>query len=387
MAISNIFGPPVIGDDFYGRIDELSQAHQKLDSGHSIVLSAPRRIGKSSFAKRLVKEKSEQGWKCVYIDLEKTQSESQFLHTLIAKFEQSGIWSKAAKTAGSFLSGVLESIKSIGPVNVELSNLIPSKDLYSSFSDLIDHTQDTLIVIDELTLFLSVLEKTKGSAQDVSFFLNWFRSLRQITPSRVRWIFCGSVGLHNFTGTRNLTYTINDLAELKFDAMSDQEAFGLVRALADSEGVNMSDDIVRSFLETLNWHIPYFIQILFNEIKTNTISDEPVTAEIIQSSFNSLVHSELMATWSERLSEYNGHELGARHLLNLISSAPQGISKEQLTTSFMQTFGFDNVVAADKELSDNLQMLERDGYLIRKDGRRIFRSPLLRDWWHYKFVE
>lgn len=387
MAISNIFGPPVIGDDFYGRIDELSQAHQKLDSGHSIVLSAPRRIGKSSFAKRLVKEKSEQGWKCVYIDLEKTQSESQFLHTLIAKFEQSGIWSKAAKTAGSFLSGVLESIKSIGPVNVELSNLIPSKDLYSSFSDLIDHTQDTLIVIDELTLFLSVLEKTKGSAQDVSFFLNWFRSLRQITPSRVRWIFCGSVGLHNFTGTRNLTYTINDLAELKFDAMSDQEAFGLVRALADSEGVNMSDDIVRSFLETLNWHIPYFIQILFNEIKTNTISSEPVTAEIIQFSFNSLVHSELMATWSERLSEYNGHELGARHLLNLISSAPQGISKEQLTTSFMQTFGFDNVVAADKELSDTLQMLERDGYLIRKDGRRIFRSPLLRDWWHYKFVD
>ena len=169
--------------------------------------------------------------------------------------------------------------------------------------------------------------------------------------------------------------------------MSDQEAFGLVRALADSEGVNMSDDIVRSFLETLNWHIPYFIQILFNEIKTNTISSEPVTAEIIQFSFNSLVHSELMATWSERLSEYNGHELGARHLLNLISSAPQGISKEQLTTSFMQTFGFDNVVAADKELSDTLQMLERDGYLIRKYGRRIFRSPLLRDWWHYKFVE
>lgn len=387
MAISNIFGPPVIGDNFYGRADELSHAHQKLDSGHSIVLSAPRRIGKSSFAKRLVEDKSMQGWKCVYIDLEKTQSESQFLHTLIAEFEQSGIWSKTAKTAGNILSGVLESVKSIGPVNVELSNLIPSKDLYSSLSELIDHNQDTLIVIDELTLFLGVLEKTKGSAQDVSFFLNWFRSLRQITPSRVRWIFCGSVGLHNFTGSRNLTYTINDLAELNFDAMSNQEAFGLVRALADSEGVNMSDKMIHCFLETLNWHIPYFIQILFNEIKTNTNHGEPVTAETIQSAFHNLVHSELMTTWSERLSEYNGHELGARHLLNLISSSPDGISREQLTASFMQTFGFDNVAAADKELSDTLQMLERDGYLIRKDGRRVFRSPLLRDWWHYKFVE
>lgn len=387
MAISNIFGPPVIGDDFYGRIDELSHAHQKLNSGHSLVLSAPRRIGKSSFAKRLVKEKSEQGWKCVYIDLEKTQFESQFLQTLITKFEQSGVWSQIAKTGGSILSGVLESIKSIGPVNVELANLIPSKDLYSSLSELIDHSQDTLIVIDELTLFLGVLEKTKGSAQDVSFFLNWFRSLRQITPSRVRWIFCGSVGLHNFTGTRNLTYTINDLAELKFDAMSDQEAFGLVRALADSESVNMSDEMIHFFLETLNWHIPYFIQILFNEIKTSINPGEAVTAEIIQSAFNNLVHSELMATWSERLSEYNGHELGARHLLNLISSAPEGIYREQLTISFMETFGFDNVVAADKELSDTLHMLERDGYLVRKDGRRVFRSPLLRDWWHYNFVE
>ena len=387
MAISNIFGPPVIGDDFYGRIEELSQAHQRLDSGHSLVLSAPRRIGKSSFAKRLVKDKSEQGWKCVYIDLEKTQSESQFLHTLIAEFEQSGIWSKAAKTAGSILSGVLDSIKSIGPVNVELGKLIPSKDLYSSVSGLINHTQDTLIVIDELTLFLGVLEKTKGSEQDVSFFLNWFRSLRQITPSKVRWIFCGSVGLHNFTETRNLSYTINDLAELNFDAMSGEEAFGLVRALANSEDVNMSDDMILYFLDTLNWNIPYFIQILFNEIKTNTITSKPVTAEIIQYAFTNLVHSEHMATWSERLSEYNGHELGARYLLNLISSVPKGISREQLTTSLMQTFDFANVAAADKELSDTLHMLERDGYLIRKEGRRAFRSPLLRDWWHYKFVE
>lgn len=387
MAISNIFGPPVIGENFFGRINELSQAHSILNSGHSIVLSAPRRIGKSSFAKRLVKEKREQGWKCVYIDLERTQSETQFLQTLITEFDKSGIWSKTVKATGKILSGILESIKSIGQVNVEFSKLIPSKDLYSSLANLIDHTQDTLIVIDELTLFLGVLEKTNGNIQDVAFFLNWFRSLRQITPSRIHWIFCGSVGLHNFTGTRNLTYTINDLAELKFDAMSGNEAFGLVRALADSEELNITDDMINSFLATLNWNIPYFIQILFNEIKTNTVKGQPVTEEIIQSSFHTLVHSDLMATWSQRLSEYNGHELAARYLLTLISSVPEGVSKQQLTASFMQTFSFDNIVAADKELSDTLNMLEHDGYIIRTNGRRVFRSPLLRDWWHYKFAE
>ena len=387
MAISNIFGPPVIGENFFGRINELSKAHGLLNSGHSIVLSAPRRIGKSSFAKRLVKEKKEQGWKCVYIDLERTQSETQFLQNLISEFDKTGIWSKAAKTTGDVLSGILDSIKSIGPVSVEFSKLTSTKDLFSSLAALFDHTQDTLIVIDELTLFLGVLEKTNGNIQDVAFFLNWFRSLRQITPSRIRWVFCGSVGLHNFTGTRNLTYTINDLAELKFDAMSDSEAFGLVRALADSEGLNITDYMVDCFLSTLNWNIPYFIQILFNEIKTNIAKGQPVTEDIIQSSFNNLVHSDLMATWSQRLSEYNGHELGARYLLTLISSVQEGVSRQQLSASFMQTFNFDNVAAADKELSDTLNMLERDGYLIRTNGRRKFRSPLLRDWWHYNFAE
>ena len=55
MAISNKVGPPVTGEDFYGRIEELSRAHRYLDSNHSLVLSAPRRIGKSSFPKRLLK--------------------------------------------------------------------------------------------------------------------------------------------------------------------------------------------------------------------------------------------------------------------------------------------------------------------------------------------
>lgn len=57
MAISNRVGPPVTGDDFFGRVEELSRAHEYLDSNHSLVLSAPRRIGKSSFAKRLIADK------------------------------------------------------------------------------------------------------------------------------------------------------------------------------------------------------------------------------------------------------------------------------------------------------------------------------------------
>lgn len=45
MAVSNRVGRPVTGEDFFGRIRELARAHSYLDSRHSLVLSAPRRIG------------------------------------------------------------------------------------------------------------------------------------------------------------------------------------------------------------------------------------------------------------------------------------------------------------------------------------------------------
>ena len=38
-------------------------------------------------------------------------------------------------------------------------------------------------------------------------------------------------------------------------------------------------------------------------------------------------------------------------------------------------------------LSNVLEMLENDGYIIRKDSVRAFRSPLLRDLWYAKFVQ
>ncbi len=64
MCISNKIGPPVEGDDFFGREKEIRHANRLLNSNHSLLLSAPHRIGKSSLAKRLIEVKKSQGWKC-----------------------------------------------------------------------------------------------------------------------------------------------------------------------------------------------------------------------------------------------------------------------------------------------------------------------------------
>ena len=38
-------------------------------------------------------------------------------------------------------------------------------------------------------------------------------------------------------------------------------------------------------------------------------------------------------------------------------------------------------------LSKVLRMLENDGYIMKKEAVRVFRSPLLRDYWFNTFVQ
>ena len=148
MAISNRVGPPVTGEDFYGRIEELVRAHKFLNTNHSLALSAPRRIGKSSFAKRLIEDKKREGWNCVYIDLEGVRTKDEFLQLLINQFEKSRIWTEAVNVAGSFINRVFEAIKGVGPVEFDFSTTEKVKNLYASLSEVVDHTKDTLIVVD-----------------------------------------------------------------------------------------------------------------------------------------------------------------------------------------------------------------------------------------------
>lgn len=215
MCISNKIGPPVEGEDFFGREKEIRNANRLLDTRHSLLLSAPRRIGKSSLAKRLIEEKKRQGWKCVYLDLEEVTTEDGFLCLVIEAFRENGIWKQLTEGMSKGLTSILDRIEkvSIGPIDLGLAKKEEKEDLYKNLKELIRHDVDTFIVVDELTLFLGVLNRSNNGAEKVSFILNWLRSLRQVSKTSVRWLFCGSVGLRNFTSSMNLGYTINDLTE------------------------------------------------------------------------------------------------------------------------------------------------------------------------------
>lgn len=387
MCISNKIGPPVEGEDFFGREKEIRKANRLLDSNHSLLLSAPRRIGKSSLAKRLIEEKKQQGWKCVYIDLEETTTEEGFLRLVIEAFKENGIWKQLAEGMSKGLVSVLDRIEkiSLGPVNLNIGKREEQEDLYKNLKELIKHDEDTFIVVDELTLFLGILNKSENGAEKVAFILNWLRSLRQVSKTNVRWLFCGSVGLRNFTSAMNLGYTINDLMEFGLGELSREEAEGLLSGLCKSEDMEMGEELINYTLDKLHWNIPYFIQVIFSKLAEEY--EDEVTKESIDIAYNKLCSENYLSTWSERLSEYREFEVPARQILKSLSTQPAGMERDAMLNILMTGQDASKVEEIDYLLSKVLEMLENDGYILKMDSIRAFRSPLLRDYWFNKFVQ
>ena len=386
MCISNRIGPPVEGEDFFGREKEIRNANRLLDRNHSLLLSAPRRIGKSSLAKRLIEEKQNQGWKCVYIDLEETITEDGFLRLVIEAFKKNGVWKQFSEGMSKGLVSVLDRIEKIsfGGVDFNIGKREEQEDLYKNLKELIKHDEETFIVVDELTLFLGILNKGENGAEKVAFILNWLRSLRQVSKTKVRWLFCGSVGLRNFTSAMNLGYTINDLTEFGLDELTREEAIGLLTGLCKSEDMEISDELVGYTLDKLHWNIPYFIQVIFSKLVEEY--DGEISKESIDVAYNKLCSENFLSTWSERLSEYREYEVLARQILKSLSTQSVGMKRDAMLNILMTGKDVAKVEEVDYRLSKVLEMLENDGYILRKDSIRAFRSPLLRDYWFNKFV-
>lgn len=279
---------------------------------------------------------------------------------------------------------------SLGDLKLDLNSRGQTESLFYRLSEMFDHENNTLIVVDELPLFLGKLMDDDGkNRDDVEFLLNWFRSIRQHENSGIRWLFCGSVGLRNFTNHYCMSQSINDLVDCELGERPEAEAKGLLKALAQSYNLSIDDALVDETLNMLQWPIPYFIQLLIDRLISKIYDPEnmPVRLDDVVKAIDELSKSDYFITWTERFDEYRDLEDLARSVLDNLSLAESGLSKEKLLQIAMK--GQDPAVVDEvkKKLTKVLEMLEHDGYIMRSVEYRKFRSPFLCKWWKYKFID
>lgn len=389
--VNNITGPPVEGDDFFGREKELVFAWKHIQRGNSLILSAPRRVGKSSLAKKILKEAKDVGWNTLEINLEEIKSEEGFVKIFLEKLTNQTWWSKFKDDSSKKITQLLDSIKpslEYEGAKATLEWKSSKDDIYENLKRLLDHEKETLIMVDELTVLLgSFIDNDEvNGKKNVEFFLNWLRSFRQISGTKIRWIFCSSIGIDNFTNQHNLSYTFNDVNPYPIAEFKREKGNELLKELAKSDELDIQDEIINHMLDKIGWLLPYFIQILYSKFyHLVQVNDNEISIETVDEAYSLLLNEKHLNTWEERLNEYNQYEIHARDLLKKLSNIKEGESRSILFT-FLNS-KIKNQERTEVILNKLLYMLQNDGYLIESDSKYAFRSPLLRDFWFKRFVK
>jgi len=386
-----VIGSPVRGGELWDRERELNKIWEVLETG-SVLLTAPRRFGKTSLMLKLVDEPRE-GWQAFYFDAEGFSKPEDFIAEIATKLLEERKFAYLQSKIKKLLGKGLERIEEVGweGFKITLRKRLAT-DWQEKGQGLIEllkgSNTKTILIVDELPLFLHRVAKNGGSARE---FLSWLRSLRQ-TPDlhdQVRWVIGGSIGIEKVlqyigAGTKE----INDLARIHVRELSEDSAREFIKALLQSAGVQrIPKKTLDKFLQVIGIPIPFFIQILVRETlnEMERQNKRTLSEEMIERAYDEGVLASYNRTYFEhyyeRLREYYTPEMAsiAKALLTEIAHR-DSITRKELWDLFqaqMQGQG------SEDDFSSLLSDLENDFYITFNQDRQNFRfaTKVLRDWW------
>ncbi len=396
-----VIGPPVRGEELWDREQELKQIWKALETS-SILLTAPRRFGKTSLMLHLVDHPRE-GWQAFYFDVEGVAIPEDCIAEIALALLREQKLRHLANKLKKYFGDLVDRIEEIGSAEFKISlrkRLTPrwqetGRELIGMLRNL---ELRTILILDELPLMIDKIHKAQGD-RPAREFLSWLRSLRQ-TPDlheKVRWVIGGSIGIENVlqrigAGTKE----INDLQRIHVREFTQDSAHAFVKALLHNEGVQrVPAKILSKFLEVVGIPIPYFIQILVRESlnEMERPNKRTLSEAIVEQAYENGVLASYNRTYFEhyyeRLRNYYSPEMEniAKTLLTEVARR-ESLTKKELWNQFQPQWALLPPDLTRKQsdadtFSYLLSDLENDFYLVSDQERQIFRfaTKVLRDWW------
>lgn len=395
----NITGTPVEDTDFFDRPRDLARLRRNLANDANTLLTAPRRVGKTSLVLRLCELEKAAGTCAVFLNVEGCHDELAFAEKLVDALRDGGLQPEPLSRLSLGFRKMRETLRGLklgaAGVDVEMGS---SEDpdhgtlgraVESIFKRIENDGKPVLVVIDEMPELLLALSRDEHGTKRVSRLLHWLRSLRQTYRRNVRWIFLGSIGLDSFVDDRNLRKTINDLTPMSLDALDPGEADLFLTRLGDSNNLPLSPEVRALIVERVGWPLPHHLQTVFHALVDSGATRADAAA--VEAAFAHLLlpgNLSQFDTWRQRLDEQfeQSDAAAAKDVLRHLSRYAAGRKRAQVLNALMTTRSNADPVAVESQLSRLLLMLQRDGYLLEHAGRYAFRSFLLREYWHRREV-
>ncbi|MEG5058490.1 hypothetical protein QUB60_11095 [Microcoleus sp. A2-C5] len=345
----------------------------------SVILSAERRMGKTSVIKKMQAEATADKLP-IYRDLEGIKSPLGFVEKVFEDVEKylTGL-NRNAKKARAFLTQLggteFSGVKLPSIANTHWQDL-----LTQTIADLVENQDRTVIFFwDEMPYMLGNI----GDAAAMEL-LDTLRYIRQTYPA-VRMVYTGSIGLHHVLNVlRKAGYTndpINDMYVQDVPPLSDKDATNLARKLLEGENIATPDIQGSAVLiaDELS-NIPFYIHHLIVKLKLRGgTADKPGIEEVIADCLDDPLNPWKMEHYRERVDTYYDEKQRpyALNLLDVLAAAGDSLSFDELFAGIKQ-----ESETQDKEMARKvLRLLEQDYYLYKKDGRYQFRYALIQKYW------
>ncbi|MDE0433051.1 MAG: ATP-binding protein [Bryobacterales bacterium] len=390
----------VDGDRFFDREIELEALEERVRDGNHTLLTAQRRMGKTSLVRELLRRVGETGaFETVFVDLEAAGDSADAIAEIgVEARPLRGAWDRIKDDFANFLQDAGDRLEelAVADVKVKLRAGIDTGNWPQRgdavFAALASSGRPVVLALDELPILVNRMLKddtgavTPQGRQAVDEFLSWLRRVGQAHRWQVTMILSGSVGLEPLLEQAGLSAHANIYSKYDLKPWSEETAAACLGELAESYEVRLPAEVREDMCRRLRCCIPHHVQMFFDKLHDHLRHAGRADATL-EDAERVYLHEMLSVRGQADLQHYEGR------LQTALGWAAYPVALEILTAAAVQgrldgdTLGRYHAYFAVRiedgapSVEDVLHVLQHDGYLEREDGGYRFVSGLLQDWW------
>ena len=416
MTLRKAGGNWVEGDRFFDREAELEALTERVRDGTHTLLTAQRRMGKTSLVRELLRRLKDEGrFETIFVDLEGASTPADAISEI-------GFQSRSAQGAWGRIRPLFTNVL---PAEVEIGGRVPAladADLRVKlragidagnwrhrgdevFAALAGNGRPVVVAIDELPILVNRLLKGDGHRKGRDYgitperrrtadeLLSWLRKNGQTHRGRVCMILSGSVSLEPILQQAGLSAHANIFSPFDLKPWDRETAMACLDALGETYGLDLPHAVRQDMCRRLRCQIPHHVQRFFDTLHEDLrrAGQRSAALEDVERVYDSemlgirgqmdLVHYE------SRLRMVLGDE-GYRAALEMLTEAAvnDGRLRGDAIGRHRESLAAEAGAGADPlPIEDVLHVLEHDGYLARQGDDYRFVSGLLEDWWRVRY--
>ena len=376
-----IIGKEATGDYYFVREELENEIWEEIKKGNNILLTAPRRVGKTSVMKSLA-EQSNNNYRFIFRIIQGIDEKTDFYKTLFELILSCLNTSERYKTQfkNYFKKMGITEITKDG-IKIERRDIDYLAEIKKLIPKLNPEGENIVLLIDELPEVLYNLYK-KGKRTEASSILNNFRDWRlEKGFEKIQFVLAGSIGIHYVVDLiDNRPKGINDLNKIYCPPLDEKkgEFDKYIASVTHEATIEYSQSLIEYLKNKIGYLAPYFINLLIDSVdKTcRKKNQREITTDDIDMAFSEVIRNRAyFSDWKQRLQEYmpKGDFAFVNEILT--HTAHRGdISIQEI---------YNKALEHDKKdcYMELIANLEQDGYITKQTDKYVFISPFLKEFW------